>query len=63
MLFRSKVWDPENEEFIYIPDDEVPLWDATPQTNDSSHTALWAVLCAVSLAGMIVLGRKKDDQA
>ena len=58
-----KVWDPENEEFIYIPDDEVPLWDATPQTNDSSHTALWAVLCAVSLAGMIVLGRKKDDQA
>ena len=58
-----KVWDPENEEFIYIPDDEVPLWDATPQTNDSSHTALWAGLCAVSLAGMIVLGRKKDDQA
>ena len=58
-----KVWDPENEEFIYIPDDEVPLWDATPQTNDSSHTALWAGLCAVSLAGMIVLGRKKDDHA
>lgn len=46
-----KVWDPENEEYVYILDEDVPLADQTPKTGDDSRTALWAALAGVSLAG------------
>ena len=45
-----KIWDPENEEWIYIPENEVPLWG--PKTGDPSSTVLWGTLCLASLAGI-----------
>ncbi|RKI63977.1 Cna B-type domain-containing protein, partial [bacterium 1xD42-67] len=46
-------WDPEEEEWEYIDDDEVPLSDTDPepQTGDGSLTRLWAAVCVVSLLG------------
>ena len=57
-----KVWDPETEQWVYLPEDEIPL-DNGPRTGDSSKTALWALLCAGSLgaAGFLLAdsARKK----
>ncbi len=50
-----KVWDPENEEYIYILDEDVPLWNQTPQTGDESRTVLFAVLTLGALCGIAVL--------
>ena len=47
-----------NEE-IEIPDEEVPLADA-PKTGDIS--ALWIALSSASAAGMILLGKKREDE-
>ena len=59
-----KVPDPENEEeFVYIPEDDVPLFGfEIPETGDSGRTVLWAALSAVSLTGIVVLpdGVMKD---
>ena len=60
-----KVWDPEEEEWVYIPEDEVPLADQSPKTGDSSRTALWAALAAGSLCGLAMVlpaPRKRKDQ-
>ena len=54
-----KVWDPEEEEWIYILEDEVPLSDMTPQTGDPSATALWGLVCAGSLSGIALILKKK----
>lgn len=71
-----KVWDPDEEEFVYLPEDEVPLanmefpdeeislTDDMPATGDNSLTALWAVLAIIALAGIISLGvicKKRRD--
>lgn len=60
-----KIWDPENEEYVYIPEDEVPLADMTPETGDNRLTALWQTLCLSSMAGLGALyatkPRKKDE--
>ena len=52
-----KVWDPEEEEFVYIPEDEVPLSDMVPETGDDF--GLWAVLCLTSGTGLAVLSMPK----
>ena len=62
-----KVPDPENEEeFVYIPEDDVPLFGfEIPETGDSGRTVLWAALSAVSLTGIVVLSlpsRKKEEE-
>ena len=62
-----KVPDPENEEeFIYIPEDEIPLQGfEIPETGDNGQTILWAVLSAASLTGIVALGipsRKKEEE-
>ena len=57
-----KVWDPENEVWIYIPEEDVPLWNKVPQTGDESRTELWAALAAASLcglAGLTLLAKKR----
>ena len=62
-----KVWDPETEEFMYIPEDEVPLIGfETPETRDNSQTVLLGGVCALALAGIVVLAvtkrRNKKEQ-
>ena len=44
---------------IEIPDEDVPLASA-PKTGDIS--ALWIALSSVSAAGMILLGKKREDE-
>ena len=43
---------------IDIPDEDVPL-AAAPKTGDIS--ALWIAVSSISAAGMIVLGKKRED--
>ena len=54
-----KVWDPENEAWIYIPEEDVPLWNKVPKTGDGSRTELWAALAAASLCGAAALNLRK----
>lgn len=44
-----KIWDPEKEEWVYVPDGEVPLWNKVPQTGDAPGAGLWMarLRCAV----------------
>ena len=60
-----KVQDPETEEFIYIPEDEIPLYGfEVPETGDSGKTTLWAFLSTASLIGVVGLhlaGRKRRE--
>ncbi len=59
-----KVWNPETEEFMYIPEDEVPLW-GLPKTGDRGRLFRWALLSASSLGIFLAvwfLGfRKRED--
>ena len=63
-----KVQDPETEEFIYIPEDEIPLYGfEIPETGDSGRTTLWAFLSTASLIGVVGLHltsrkRRKDEE-
>ena len=50
-----KVWDPEKEEWVYVPDEEVPLWNMVPETGDDSSAGLWLALAAASLLGLAAL--------
>lgn len=63
-----KVWDPEEEEWVWIEDDEVALGSievekpTVPKTGDESAVGVWTLLLAISLVGMISLffgGRTK----
>lgn len=63
-LTYIKFWDPEKEEWVYLPEDEIPLapMDGTPQTGDEAQPVLWGVLCAASLGAvwaMLPRNRKK----
>lgn len=56
-----KVWDPEEEEWEYIPEDEVPLgrrFPDNPKTGDSRRLALWLALSVAALAGMALTAQK-----
>lgn len=46
-----KTWDPETEEYFYVPEDEVPL-ATLPKTGDPSHTGMIVVLMVISLMGI-----------
>ena len=50
-----KVWDFDNQEWIYIPEEEVPLWKTSPQTADGNIPGFWFVLAAGSAGGIILL--------
>lgn len=54
-----KIWDPENEEYVYLLEEDIPLsWlDPTPKTGDSGMTAFWAALAVSSLCGLLCLSR------
>ncbi len=47
-----KVWDPVNEEFIYIPEEDVPLFGLLPKTGDEERQRWLRVILALSLAGI-----------
>lgn len=60
-----KVQAPETEEFMYIPEEDVPLYGfEIPETGDNGQTVLWAALSAASLTGIAVLTvtRKKEEE-
>jgi len=63
-LTYLKVWDPVAEEWVYLPEDEVPLAmiDDTPQTGDGARPLLWGLSTVCSLCGIGVLLRKKRRQ-
>lgn len=48
------------EELTETPDEDVPLADLSPQTGDTSFTALWMLCSLLSLAGIVLLGRKHE---
>lgn len=62
------MWDPETEEFIYIPEDEVPLTSAEPEepigdapaTGDNAPVTAMLLLLAASAAGLRVVTRKEE---
>ena len=59
-----KVWDPDKLEWVYIPEEEVPLWGMVPQTGDGNSPGFLLVLAAVSLCGLGALKftpQKKKD--
>lgn len=60
-----KVWNPETEEFMWIPEDEIPLAGMLPKTGDTSHRVLWIFISILSLCGigalLFVRTRHKHD--
>lgn len=60
-----KVWDSAKLEWIYIPEEEVPLWGNSPGTGDENRLGFWVVLAAGSLCGLIWLkfGPKKEEDS
>lgn len=56
-----KVWDSQMEEWIYIPEEEVPLW-GFPPTGDDSDSILWIILSAASFAGILFLWAGRDKE-
>lgn len=63
-----KMWDPETGEFIYIPEDKVPLTSAEPEepigdapaTGDNAPVTAMLLLLAASAAGLRVVTRKEE---
>lgn len=60
-----KVWNPETEEFMWIPEEEVPLSGMLPKTGDTSHGVLWIFIAILSLCGigalLFVKARRRHD--
>lgn len=58
-----KVWDEELEEWVYLPEEEVPLsGQEVPQTGDESKLWLWGLLSLAALAGLAFVLLKKPGQ-
>lgn len=60
-----KVADPDGDEdeFVYILDDGVPL--GAPETADTSSILLWGGLCLTSMQGIVALWprkKRKDEE-
>ena len=51
----KKVWNPDQQTFEYILDEEVPMDLMLPKTGDNSKGILWAILWAAALAGLYIL--------
>lgn len=59
-----KVWDPEIGEFVYIPEDEVPLGDMTsPQTGDEGSGLMGLAVIAAAAGAAVLLKPAKEDGA
>lgn len=56
-----KVWDPQINEWIYIPEEEVPLW-GSPPTGDNSPVGLPLILSAASFSGILFLWADKEKK-
>ncbi len=56
-----KVWDPRIDEWVYIPEEDVPLW-GFPLTGDNSHLGLWLILSGASFAGILFLWTGRDKE-
>lgn len=61
-----RTWDPEEEEWVYVPEDDVPLADVTPETGDPGMLLFHAGINLTALTGMSALllsnpRKKKDD--
>ncbi len=66
-----KTWDPENEEYVYLPEEPTPLasftpaptplarLDMTPKTDDPGHPWLWIGLCFAAIVGIGLLKPRK----
>ena len=54
-----KVWDPIPGEYVYIPEDEIPLGEA-PKTGDTAPTAVFAVLLLAAAGGFAITRRKRS---
>lgn len=50
-----RVWNPETEEFMWIPEDEIPLASALPKTGHRGNGIGWVCMSILSLMGMGVL--------
>lgn len=47
-----RVWDPQKEEWVYLPEDEVPLAGRTSaKTADGMAPVLWMFMTGLSVAG------------
>ena len=70
-----KTWDPENEEYVYLPEEPTPLapmtptptplarLDTTPKTDDPNHPWFWLGICFASALGIGLLKpRKKHEE-
>ncbi len=58
-----KVWDEELDEWVYLPEEEVPLFgQEVPQTGDESKLWLWGLLSLAALAGLAFVLLKKPGQ-
>lgn len=49
-----KVWEPVIEEWIYIPEEEVPLWGSVA-TGDGNVPGVWLIVAGMALAGVLFL--------
>ncbi len=67
-LAYVRTWDPETEEYVYVPEEDVPLanMDPVPPTGDNTKTALWVAICLAMLSGMVILTvtapRRKENK-
>ena len=69
-----KTWDPENEEYVYIPEEPTPLapmtptptplarLDTTPKTDDPNHPWFWLGICLASALGIGLLKPRKKQE-
>ncbi len=69
-----KTWDPENEEYVYLPEEPIPLapmtstptplarLDTTPKTDDPNHPWFWLGICFASALGIGLLKPRKKQE-
>ena len=47
------MWDPEQEEYVWVPEEELPLWYLdVPDTGNHDNPILWTILSAGSAVGL-----------
>ncbi len=62
-----KVWNPETQQYEYIPEEEVPMAWETPKTGDDQEIGRWLMMAACALAGMGLAGfpafrRRREEE-